>query len=150
MLILRPELSNLVACEVRETPLTLRFVECIQPASLHASFYIIIVRRGQRQVTAATGACDLGYSRWQPGLCTVGVSVSQCCSRGQFGPQSVSVWPAVGVSLATVGGSLAYVQSVSVWPNEEATDPICNCTGYNGNGVETPRWRDKKKKKKEA
>ena len=35
MLILIPELSNLVACEVREAPLTLRSIECIQPARLH-------------------------------------------------------------------------------------------------------------------
>ena len=60
MLILRPELSNLVACEVREMPLSLQSIECIQPACLHTS--LSIVRRAQSEVTAATGACGLTVS----------------------------------------------------------------------------------------
>ena len=39
MLILRPELSNLVACEVRETPVALQSIECIQPARLPTSLF---------------------------------------------------------------------------------------------------------------
>ena len=53
MLILRPELSNLVACEVREAPLTLRSTT---GALAHLSLFII-VRRAQGQVTTTTGAC---------------------------------------------------------------------------------------------
>ena len=40
MLILRPGLSDLVACEVREIPLTLRSTECIQPARLHNCLFL--------------------------------------------------------------------------------------------------------------
>ena len=55
MLTLRPELSNLDACEVREMPLTWRSTA---GALAHLSLFII-VRRAQGQVTAATGACGL-------------------------------------------------------------------------------------------
>ena len=44
MRILRPELSNLVACEVRERSLTLRSIECIQPARLHACLVLYSVK----------------------------------------------------------------------------------------------------------
>ena len=54
MFILRPELSNLVACEVKETLLTLRSTT---GALAHLSLFII-VRRAQGPVTAATGARD--------------------------------------------------------------------------------------------
>ena len=57
MLILRRELSNLVACEVRELPLTLQSIMRNGRACMSVSFYI--VRRVQCQVTTATGAC--GY-----------------------------------------------------------------------------------------
>ena len=40
MLTLRPELSNLVVCEVREMPVTLRFIKCIQPARLHTCLFL--------------------------------------------------------------------------------------------------------------
>ena len=53
MLTLRPELSNLDACEVRETLLTWWSTT---GALAHLSLFII-VRRAQGQVTAATGAC---------------------------------------------------------------------------------------------
>ena len=49
MLTLRPELSNLVACEVRKTPLTLR---PITGALAHLSLSTI-VRRAQGQVLAS-------------------------------------------------------------------------------------------------
>ena len=54
MLTLRPELSNMDACEVRETPLTWRSTT---GAPAHLSL-LIIVRRAPGHVTAATGACD--------------------------------------------------------------------------------------------
>ena len=54
MLTLRPELSNLDACEMRETPLTWLSTT---GALAHLSLFII-VRRAQGHVTAATGACD--------------------------------------------------------------------------------------------
>ena len=53
MLTLRPELSNLDACEVRETPLTW---QSTTGALAHLSLFVI-VRRAQGQVIAATGSC---------------------------------------------------------------------------------------------
>ena len=54
MLTLRPELSNLDACDVRETPLTWRSTTgALAYLSLYNS------EKGQGQVTAATGACGI-------------------------------------------------------------------------------------------
>ena len=55
MLTLRSELSNLNACEVRETPLTWRSTT---GALAYLSHFIILnSEKGQGQVTEATGAC---------------------------------------------------------------------------------------------
>ena len=54
MLTLRPELSNLDACEVREMPLTWR---ATTGALAYLSLFIIVRIKGQGQVTASTGAC---------------------------------------------------------------------------------------------
>ena len=56
MFILRPELSNLVACEVREMPVTLRSTERMQPARLHTCLYS---ERGPRPSDRNHRACGL-------------------------------------------------------------------------------------------
>ena len=63
MLTLRPELSNLDACEVTETPLTWRSTT---GALAYLSLFIIVrTEKGQGQVTPATGACGLTDMAYQ-------------------------------------------------------------------------------------
>ena len=57
MLILRPEMSNLAACEAREMPLTVRSIECIQPAHLHACLFYNSEKGPRPSDPTATGAC---------------------------------------------------------------------------------------------
>ena len=59
MLILIPELSNLVTYEVREMPLTLRSIERIQPARLHTCL-VLYSEKGPRP--SDRGHRGLGYN----------------------------------------------------------------------------------------